>query len=277
MEAKRIYQYLEKDFITAGMSDDWAGHIDSVADYITENFKQRSMGLVCDFATEINKVFTAVFPSNEVMQKILDTGAQDMLLFVHHAAVWDIRKSPQVFQQMDRGLLQQFKDNRISIFNLHVPLDNYGEYSTGVTLARALGIKPEKPFASYFGAMAGVFGKIDCSTVQALKDKLQDVVAHGVCLYSYGDNEIKDNTVAVVAGGGLGLTIREIVENKINVLVTGISSKNEYSKEAHEFAEKYRVNILGGTHYSTEKFACIRMVNYFQKLGLPAEFLAENR
>ena len=275
MKATQLYQYLEKDFITPEMSDEWAQYMDSVADFLSENFKKRSMGLVCDFATEINKVYTAVFPSREVMQRILDDGTQDAMLFIHHPSIWDIRKAPEVFQQMNRDLLQQFKDRRISIYNLHVPLDNFGEYSTSVTLAKALGIKPEKSFAPYFGALAGVFGKTDSTTIQDLRKRFQEAVEHEVSLYNYGDNEIKNRTVAVVAGSGLDETIEEIAQNNVNILITGISVKNDHSKKAHEFAEKHRINILGGTHYSTERFACISMVDYFKKIGLPSEFIED--
>jgi putative NIF3 family GTP cyclohydrolase 1 type 2 len=273
MKATQLYKQLEKDFITPKMSDEWAQYMDSVADFLSENFKKRSMGLVCDFTTDINKVYTAVFSSKEVMQKILDDGTLDAMLFVHHPSTWDIRKAPEVFQQMDRELLQQFKNRRISIYNLHVPLDNFGKYSTSVTLAKALGISPEKPFAPYFGALAGVFGKINLATVQDLKNKFQETVGHEVSLYNYGENKIKRGTVAVVAGGGLDETINEIAQNKVNVLITGITAKNDHSKKAHEFAEKHRINILGGTHYSTERFACISMVDYFKKIGFPSEFI----
>ena len=273
MKATQLYKQLEKDFITPKMSDEWAQYMDSVADFLSENFRKKSMGLVCDFATEINKVYTAVFPSRDVMQRILDDGTLDAMLFVHHPLTWDIRKAPEVFQQMDRELLQQFKNRRISIYNLHVPLDNFGKYSTSVTLAKALGISPEKPFAPYFGALAGVFGKINLATVQDLKNKFQETVGHEVSLYNYGENKIKRGTVAVVAGGGLDETINEIAQNKVNVLITGITAKNDHSKKAHEFAEKHRINILGGTHYSTERFACISMVDYFKKIGFPSEFI----
>ena len=275
MKATQLYKQLEKDFITPKMSDEWAQYMDSVADFLSENFRKKSMGLVCDFATEINKVYTAVFPSRDVMQRILDDGTLDAMLFVHHPSTWDIRKAPEVFQQMDRELLQQFKNRRISIYNLHVPLDNFGKYSTSVTLAKALGIKPEKAFAPYFGAMAGVFGKTDCATVQDLKNKFQEIVNHEVSLYNYGDNNINERTVAVVAGGGLDETIEEIAQNKVNVLVTGITAKNDHSRKAHEFAEKHRINVLGGTHYSTERFACISMIDYFEKIGFPSEFIED--
>jgi len=274
MKATRLYQQLEKDFINPKMRDEWAQYMVSVADFLSENFKKRSMGLVCDFTIEINKVYTAVFPSREVIQRILSDEVQEAMLFVHHPAIWDIRKAPEVFRQMDRDLLQRFRDRKISIYNLHVPLDNFGEYSTSVTLAKALGIKPEKSFASYFGSMCGVFGKTDIATVQDLREKFQEAVGHKVSLYNYGDKEIKNSTVAVVAGGGNSVDIlKDIARAGVNTFITGITVKNKHSQKAHDFAEKHKINLLGGTHYSTEKFACISMVDYFEKLGLPSEFI----
>ena len=276
MEALPVYQRLEDDFVTPAMSDDWARHMHPVADFLSDNFKNRSMGVVCDFTTEINRVYTAVFPSNAAMQQILDEEGQGAMLFVHHASTWDIRKAPEVFQQMNRDLIQQFKQDEISIYCLHVPLDNWGEHSTSITLAKALGIGPKRPFAPYLGAMAGVFGSIDCSSVQDMKLRFQEVVGHDVSLYNYGDMEIKDGTVAVIAGGGNTIdTLKEIADANVNTLITGIAVRNEWSEEAHEYAEKHRLNILGGTHYSTEKFACISMTEYFRELGLPTKFIAD--
>ncbi len=274
MKATKLYQHLEKDFITSEMSDDWAQHMSSVEDFLSDNFKARSMGLVCDFAKDVNKVYTAVFPSKDVMQAILDDGTQDAMLFVHHPSIWDIRKAPNVFQQMDKELLEKFRGNRISIYNLHVPLDNFGKHSTSVTLANALEIEPKNSFAPYFGAMAGIFGETDFTNIQDLKKRFQDVVGHEVNLYNYGSSDIEDGSVAIIAGGGNDVDmLEEIAKANVNTFVTGITAKNEHSRLAHEFAEKHKINILGGTHYSTEKFACMSMVNYFEKIGLPSRFI----
>lgn len=276
MKSAKLYQHLEKDFITSQMSDEWAEDMGSVADFLCDNFKKRSMGLVCDFATEINKVYTAVFPSDKVMLKILNDDVKNAMLFVHHPSIWDIRKTPEVFQQIDQELLRQFKENQISIYNLHVPLDNFGEYSTSVCLSRALGIKIEKAFAPYFGALCGVFGETELLTVKNLKIKFKEAIGHEVVLYDYGDNEIKEKKVAVIAGGGNDIEmLEEIIKEGVNTFATGITAKTEYSKKAHDFAEKNKINILGGTHYSTEKFACEAMIPYFEKIGLSAEFIAD--
>jgi len=274
MDAKKLYQRLEGDFIKPGLSDDWTQYMEEVKDFLSENFKKQSMGLVCDNSDKITKVYTAVFPTDEVMQKILDSGETDVLLFVHHPSIWDITKAPKVFQQMNRDLLRQFKERRISIYNLHVPLDNFGDYSTSSTLARALGIEIDKPFAPYRGGLAGVTGRTKARTIDELAKKFEKTIGHKVGLYRYGAAEIKNRRVAVVAGGGNDMeVIPEIAKEGINTFVTGISSLNPHSKEAHDFLEKNKINLLGGTHYSTEAFACQAICSYFRKLGLNCEFI----
>ncbi|MBU0898918.1 MAG: Nif3-like dinuclear metal center hexameric protein, partial [Nanoarchaeota archaeon] len=252
MRAKQLYEQLEKDFIKPEFTDEWAKYMESISDFLTENFKKRSMGLVCNFAEEVNNVYTAVFPSNNVMKKVLEDGAKDAMLFVHHPSIWDIRKAPDIFYQMDRELLKKFKEMNVSIYNLHVPLDNHGEYSTAVSLARALKIETEKPFAPYYGCMSGVIGKVGTKNLQNLKKAFESAVGHKVVLYEYGKDEIKGGKVGIVAGGGNSVeNLKELSEEGINVFISGVTVKNDSSREAHDFAESNRINILGGTHYST--------------------------
>ena len=277
MKAVKLYAQLEKDFITPSLSDEWAKYMESIADFLSDNFKRRSMGLVCDNAQEISKVYTAVFPSDNVMQSVLDKGEKEVMLFVHHPSIWDIRKAPAAFQQMDRGLLEKFRERQISIYNLHVPLDNYGKYSTSSTLAEALGLKDLKPFAEYFGGLAAVFGKTVFSTIQELREKFEAVLGHRTSLYQYGTGEIKNKSVAVAAGGGNMVEILEKIAGEgVNTFVTGVTIRNSHTQKAHDYAREKGINILGGTHYSTEKLACQAMCDYFKKLGLPSVFIEDS-
>jgi len=274
MKATELYAKLEKDFIKPGLSDEWAEDMEEVRDFLSDNFKKRSMGLVCDNSQQINKVYTAVFPTNEIMKYVLARKVGDAMLFVHHPSIWNITKAPQVFQQMNRDLLKKFRARRISVYNLHVPLDNYGEYSTSTALARALEIKPGKPFAPYFGALCGLFGKTKLRTITDLSKKFEEVVGHRVSLYQYGSKNIKDGVVAVIAGGGNDIEmLQDIAKERVNTFITGITALNSHSQKAHDFAKEHKINVLGGTHYSTEKFACIAMCDYFRKLGLESQFI----
>jgi len=276
VNAANLYERLERDFITSSMSDDWSQYMTPISDFLTDNFKQRSIGLVCDNTSEIKKVYTAVFPSNDVMKSVLDKNETQMMLFVHHPSIWDIRKEPDTFQLMDRNLLAQFKERMISIYNLHVPLDNFGEYSTSVCLGRSVGIEPSIPFYNYYGALAAVFGKTELTNTGDLHNRFETAIGHRTSLYQYGTNYIKDGLIAVAAGGGniVGL-LEEIAREGCNTFITGITVRNAHSEKAHSYAAQNGISILGGTHYSTEKPACQAMCNYFVKLGIPAEFIED--
>ena len=69
--------------------------------------------------------------------------------------------------------------------------------------------------------------------------------------------------------------LSELVEKGIDVLITGVTLDNKYTRAAHEMARENAINILGGTHYSSEKFACMEVCKYFDGLGLLATFVED--
>ena len=276
MNAMDLYNQLEQDFVKSGMKENWYDEsMVEIEEYICDNFKQRSMGLLCDFAQEINKVYTAVFPSDKVLMKILEDNICDAMLFLHHPMDWDLRKDPDtVFYVPNPKLLRQLRERRISLFNFHYPLDNYSEYSNSKALTEAIGIVAEKPFAEYSGALCGVIGTTDCKDIHELNSKYSQAVGHETKLYLYGESVIFNNRVAIVAGGGNDTdAVNEVIDNGINVLISGLSLNNKYSSVAHELEKEHGINLLGGTHYSSEKFGCIAMCEYFRVLGLFSEFI----
>ncbi len=273
MEAAKLYAKMEKDFIKQGLNDDWIKYMKKTK-YLSDNFKKRSMGVVCDNSKEIRKVLTAVFPSDAVLKKV--AREKDALLFVHHPEKWDITNRKSVFQEMNQGLLKKMKKRRDSIYNLHSPLDNFSAYSTGTALAEALNLKNLRAFAHYNGGLAGVIGKTRIKSVNELSKKFSKIVGHRTSKYIYDNDKIRKGLIAVVGGGGNSIDIlEEIAKRKINTFVTGITVLNDFSRKAHDFARENRINLLGGTHYSTEKFACIKMCTYFRKLGIQAEFVTD--
>ena len=90
MKATDLYNQLEQDFVKPKIIETWYNEDWKNKEYICDNFKQRSLGLLCDFAGEVNRVYTAVFASDKVLKKILDDGATDAMLFLHHPLVWEI-------------------------------------------------------------------------------------------------------------------------------------------------------------------------------------------
>ncbi len=274
MNAEELYQKLDKDFEVEKLTDDWKEM--DFNECISENFKKRYMGLVLDNSKEIKKVYTAVFPEEKILNKIFDSGRKDVLLFTHHPMGWDIT-AEKIFKDIRQEYLKKLKENRISLYTLHVPLDKNGQYSTTENFAKAIGVIKKDEFCEYFGVKVGVIGNTNYKNVADLAKKIELTVGHKIKLWNYGAQKIKDQKVALVAGGGNSAeTIKESADRGINTFITGITKPNKNylpSLEAHNSAKENKINIIGATHYSTEKFACMAMVEYFKKLGLPAGFI----
>ena len=277
MKAQDLYARLNKDFIIQGIKDmDWAARMPVLDKYLYPEFKQNGgMGLMCDFSYEIDKVYTTVFLSDKVLSRLVDDCVSNAMLFSHHPTNWGIKNHNGTYEATEK-YITELKERNISIYVLHHPLDNYGKYSTCRTLADNLKISIEKPAFLYYGAMCGIIGTIDCKTTSELHDRYSRAVGHETSLYIYGSEYIQGERIAVCPGGGNAMfVINEMMENNIKILITGVTLVNDYSRETHEYEKKNRINVFGGTHYSSEKFAPMEMCKYFNELGLPSEFIAD--
>ena len=276
MISQALYSMLGQDFILQNCSDDWSNL--EFNDYYTESFQRSYMGLVLDNTEKIESVYTAVFPSENVLEKLCSSDISNALLFTHHPMIWNISGMP-AFTGIPDKYLESLAKRHISLYTLHTPLDKNGTYSTSVNLAKAVHADMVGEFYQNHGCNVGAYCITNHETVHELKQSLESAIGHEAKLYLYGDEEIKRGTAAFVAGGGNDVKVYEILAEKgLNTFVTGVAADNTgYSPavEAHEAAKAYGINIISGTHYSTEKFACIKMVKYFKKIGLPCEFVED--
>jgi putative NIF3 family GTP cyclohydrolase 1 type 2 len=274
MDAPTLFDRLEADFDLAHCRDDWSSHM-QLTDHYTDNFRRRSMGLMLDNTSEVHQVFTAVFPSPRILDHLLQTNTRDCLLVLHHAMHWDIRHKP-VFIAIDESHLAALQDHRISLYVMHTPLDRSGPYSTTNTLAAALDIDKTADFFEYFGWPCGAIGTTTCRTTGELARTAAATVGHRARIYPYGDDLIDDGRVALIAGGGNDPAVHEqLAALDIHTFVTGITARNEHSQAAHDLARRHGINLIGLTHYSTERFACVALCEYFARLGQPCSFLPD--
>jgi putative NIF3 family GTP cyclohydrolase 1 type 2 len=191
--------------------------------------------------------------------------------------IWDPTLTGFPFKNIPKHYLPKLEKQKISFYNLHIPLDKNGDYSTSISLAKVLDIEPKQEFFNYYGAKVGIIGKTVENKASSIAENLQRVVAHQVKLWKYGDDEIRDSKIGLVAGGGnYPEVIDELVMLGVNLYVTGVSIFNtdyQPSIRFHEIAKDLQVNIISGTHYSTEKFACMAMTDYFSNIGVTSEFI----
>nr|WP_288826710.1 Nif3-like dinuclear metal center hexameric protein [uncultured Clostridium sp.] len=278
MIALQLYNKLNADFDLANRKDDW-GFMNFNNEYITREFRTDYMGLVLDNTETIEKVYTVTFPDKELIKNIFDRNESDILLFSHHAMGYAASLDGFPFYDIPEEYLAELKKRRISFYMLHSPLDQYGEFSTSVSLARALGLEITQPFCQYDeNTKVGVICKTSLKLIRDVQKLIEKTVGHECRLYPYGEDALKEGLVAVAAGGGsYPFAASEVADRGINCYITGFTRPLPHFKptmEFHKIARDHSINVIGATHYSTEKFACMAMVDYFRSCGLPAEFLA---
>lgn len=278
MKAKALYESLNKEFDIDKLHEyDWS-FLD-LGNYITDSFKETRKGLVLDNSEEIKKVYTAVFPSERVLDHILDEEEKDCLLFTHHPMIWDSRTDGFPFRNIPYKYLEELKEQAISYYAIHVPLDRNGPYSTTTSLSRTLGIKTEREFFEYYGVLVGIIGKTKCKSIIELSEQVNIAVGHQLKIWNYGSTQIPNQQVALVAGGGNYPEIaEELGKAGVKTYITGVTMKAkgyEPSLRFHTICQENKINVIAATHYSTEKFACLAVQRFFEYLGLPNEFIED--
>ena len=144
MKAEELYVKLKSDFFKEGITDvNWADRMPGCTN-TCEDFNRSGMGLMCDFAEKIEKVLTTVFLSDNVLTKVLSSGVTNALIFSHHPTCWDIRNHNGTYAANEE-YIARLRERSISIYVLHHPLNNYGEYSTCKTLADSVNMKSVRP------------------------------------------------------------------------------------------------------------------------------------
>jgi len=157
MKAIELYAKLKNDFIKEGIKDvDWANRMPDLHKYLFQEFMQNGgMGLMCDFANEVERVYTTVFLSERVLSRLLNDDISNAMLFSHHPTNWDLKDHNGNYAAAEK-YIAKLKERSISIYVLHHPLDNFDKYSTCGTLAEKLKIVIEKPAFLYYGAYCGI-------------------------------------------------------------------------------------------------------------------------
>jgi putative NIF3 family GTP cyclohydrolase 1 type 2 len=275
MNTKELYKKIGRDFEIEKYKDDWS--FVEFNEYINPDFKERYIGVMLNNTAEIEKVYTSTFPDTAVLDNILGRNETDILLFCHHAMGYDPTLEGFPFYNIPAGYLKKLKERRISFYVMHIPLDINGTYSTSVNLAKELQLQITGDFCEYLGCKVGVICESLFTKLEDFALHVRNIIGHEIKIRQHGNEIIDDKTVGVAAGGGcIDFVAQELAALGINTFLTGCTRPIptfEPNMEFHRIAKENRINLVGATHYSTEKFACMAMEKYFTKLGIEAEFI----
>jgi putative NIF3 family GTP cyclohydrolase 1 type 2 len=249
--------------------------------YATPEFMQRHNGLMLHNADEVERVYTLVFPSEEVLAEVERRAAGTAsLIFTHH---------PMDFETSGRGLIpigeaayKRLIDARISLYAAHAPLDCHETVSTSRSLACAAGVAIDDVCAEYHDGHAGVIGSVDETSLDEFADLLKrKLEVDRVDLHKRSPTVKR---VTVVAGGAaFPPMMREAIDRGCDTYLTGDFRVRHGGPWAEEhrpgfdaFVESAPINLVGGSHFATEaEVLRNEMLGWFNALGLPAEFVPQ--
>ena len=263
-----------------------------LAEYATPSFMRRHNGLMLDNAPRIEAVYTLVFPSPEVLAEVERRAAgRPALIFTHHPM--DFETSGRGLIPVGTGWLERLRDDHISLYSAHAPLDCHESVSTSRALARALGVPAEAAFAGYMGGHAGVHGRIDATSLDDFLDRARK--ACGVDRVDTKRHDGQVRHVAVVAGGA---AFPGLMQEALDASSEGGSASGggcdtyvtgdfrvrhggpwaeQHRPEFDAFVEEVPLNLVGASHYATEALVLRHdMIDFFRGLDLPVEFVPQS-
>lgn len=287
MELSRIKAILDEEFEVDKVKEDWSWIFDRL--FIKKSVSSfriptKNTGLMIANSREINKIYTAFSPSRYVLEEIQMRGIVNTLLIVKHPFDWDGRRNGPGFIQFTERDYQLMESIGISIYSLHTPLDknrNDSVVSTAYAFAKIIKLKVEEEFASEEdnpNLPIGLIGRSSEGKLKTFVKRLSSILDYKVKVRKVNDEVGK---VAVVTGGGfIPRIIQEVKDRGVNTYITGVITPNasEYSKKNYKKAlaeaNKVGINVIGCSHYLTEKWAMKYSLPFFSNI-CKAEFIED--
>jgi putative NIF3 family GTP cyclohydrolase 1 type 2 len=253
-----------------------------IAEHFEPDFCARCNGLMLRAAEAIEEVYCAVFPSPEVLDRVLAGTTGKALLFVHHPL--DMETSGRGFMPIPPPRLQTLVERGVSIYACHAPLDYHPRLGTGASMAQAFSLRQQVPFAGVEQGYAGRVGSISPVSVEALEDVGKRVF--GVDRVERGGSDPGPvSRAAVVPGGGDDpMLLQEAEQLGAQAYISGewytrVRPPDEGSRRWAEentaacraYARKSQMALLAFSHAATEHLAMeLQMAPYFREMGLRA-------
>ncbi len=246
-------------------------------------------GLMLDNTARVERVYTIVFPTEDVLDTIIARevarGAPGALIFAHHLLTVDQEQRRYLLISEDQ--LEELKEHRISFYLCHAPLDHHPEISTASALANTLGLREQARFAQSEGgpvAVHGVVGKP--TTFQAFAQRLAKLTDVDRLRYDQVRHDgLPVLHVAVVPGNGADPALLEqAVALGCDTYVTGqwwfygeTDDAEAQRARMRDLLSALKLNLLGVSRYATEMVVMReQMPGWFRAQGVDAEFISQS-
>jgi putative NIF3 family GTP cyclohydrolase 1 type 2 len=263
-------------------NDDWSGIYDHVypdpywRSFAEPGYEGRWNGLLVRGDEEVDRAFTCVFPSDAIVVSL----PARSFLFSEHPIVFE--DDVEGFEPLARESFERLAAAGCSFYHVHAPLDQHPEIAPSRLVAHGLGLERLEeyfPIADGIPGGAAIIGDSPL-TLDELAARLRAVLGAEIPVNVLSRPRREAGRVAVVAGGGAERLILEAsLERGCETYVTGQAATRcrldfvqESTRAFRALADEAGVAVVDATHYGLEKPPQLAMVEWFRRLGLPAEF-----
>lgn len=252
--------------------------------FLTE-FTTRFNGLMLAGDNTVGHIWLLSFPDAGTLDGLLGRAERGDLIFSHHPIdmrCGDPRGAKGAgFVPLGRALLDRMREQGVSYYSCHTPLDIHPRFSPSDAIVNAIGGTRLEPFLED----AGLLCEITPTPFAALADRCQRAIPLPY-VEVVGQPPAADITRVAVVGGGAGnVRLFEAADQLgAECLITGeVTSKvdNEAGSRKQAEIDRYlpttRLVGLGLSHAGSEFLVMKELAPFFAaELGLPATAVPEN-
>jgi dinuclear metal center YbgI/SA1388 family protein len=222
-------------------------------------------GLQHKGSQDVQKIGFAVDSSLAAFELAKKAGCD--LLITHHAAFGKDRKKYPEMRKLKKGWL---KENRLSVYCAHAPLDAHNKYGNNAVMMQMLGIKSYKDFGEIDGIMWGKVGMLNSGkTVGDIARILNKRIPTKFKVLNYGNAKVKK--IAAISGSGSDC-YTEGMRKKVDLLIVG---DIRYSHSVN--IKDLKLNMISGGHYKTETLGVKALMPLLsKKFNVKTQFIASD-
>ena len=252
---------------------EWAVTEDNAA-AIRPAFLEHRSGLMVAGGASVTAVRTAVFVTDRIVKKL--RSLEPCLLVAHHN--FDYYEDERGLQPIRSAQIQDLLDHGHSIYVAHAGLDTHPVYGTSLALATLVGIDVKERFYDYFGAPTALIGDAGGWEFEAFAEHVRKSLQRPKV--SVDNHGARVRVVAVVAGGGDAPDfLEEAYDRGCDTILMG-TLENRWAipdmQRDHglflRLNDSLRLNLVGGSHFGTERPAMIRLLDFFRDMSVPCEY-----
>ena len=242
--------------------------------YVYPQFLERRTGLMLRGSGNVQKVYTTVFVSDCVVEKIFRE--TNSLLFTHHH--FNYYEDDRGLQAISSETMETFLRTNNSIYVAHAPLDTHVQYGTSISLAKLIGISVESLFYDYFGAPTALIGHIARTDFDDFAFRVQKNLERP-CLTLQQHSPYVEKVAVAAGGGDLPDLLQHAYDFGCDTLLTGtvehrwaVPFIQDMNRKFHELNDALKLNLIGGTHFGTERPAMLAVTGLFESYGINCDY-----